>query len=165
MWSQGPGNETWRIWHLRWTLRCGEGPDRWKRFEKVVQGEGPTGAKAQRLEKYEFFLLCLRRSMCAGQRRKEVWEGEGPLYQLQVQGGPSLFQVLTREWLHQVYPSLPGRRLWLYKEWGWRGLLWGALPTMPYTTIPARSCPQGPQLWWACPLEDAQWTVDERMSK
>lgn len=55
MWSQGPGNETWRIWHLRWTLRCGEGPDRWKRFEKVVQGEGPTGAKAQRLEKYEFF--------------------------------------------------------------------------------------------------------------
>lgn len=55
MWSQGPGNETWRMGHLRWTLRCGEGPDRWKSFEKVVQGEGPTGAKAQRLENMSFF--------------------------------------------------------------------------------------------------------------
>lgn len=146
LWSQGPGNETWRTQHLRWTLRCGEDPDRWKCFERVVQGEGPAGAKAQQLENTRCFNLPAKERVCRAAEEGRCGKEKG----LRISCRPGVDRVCLRsspesDSIRCVLPCPGGGSG--YKQWGRRGLLWRPLPTILSTTIPARSCPQGPQLW------------------
>lgn len=117
-------------------------------------GGGTPGAKAQQLENTRCFNLPVKERVCGAAEEGRCGKEKG----LRTSCRPGVDRVCVRsspesDSIRCVLPCPGGGSG--YKQWGRRGVLWGARPTIPSTTIPARSCPQGPQLWWAWPLEDA----------